>query len=70
MPPFKANLLVALLQSEVGTKYFCSRHEWSHEKCYDIFPEMFDPFQGFPKGGFVRGGNLNNWGGAHTGCNN
>ena len=27
-------------------------------------------FQGFLKGGFVRGVNLNNWSGARTGCNN
>ena len=25
---------------------------------------------GFPKGVIVRGGNLNNWAGARTGCNN
>ena len=28
------------------------------------------PSQGLPKGVFVRGGNLNNWGGPRTGCNN
>ena len=27
-------------------------------------------FGGFQRGVFVRGGNLNNWGGARTGCNN
>ena len=27
-------------------------------------------FGGFQKGVFVRGVNLNNWGGARTGCNN
>ena len=37
-------LWVARLQNEVGTKeYFCSRHEFSHRKCSEIFPEILEP---------------------------
>ena len=35
------------------------------------YSQMGRSCQGFRKGVFVRGGgNLNNWGGARTGCNN
>ena len=36
-------LRVARLQNEVGTKDFL-RHEFSHEKCSEIFPKFFEPY--------------------------
>ena len=35
---------VARLQSEFCTKDFVSSHEFSYEKCSEIFPENFEPF--------------------------
>ena len=34
---------VARLQSEFCTKDFFSSHEFSYEKCSEIFPEIFEP---------------------------
>ena len=47
---------MAHLQNEAGTNDF-SRHEFSHEKCSENFPEIFEPlrFIGRQKGGFVKG---------------
>ena len=36
-------LKVARLQSEFCTERFFSSHEFSHEKCSEIFPENFEP---------------------------
>ena len=36
-------LRVARLLNEVGTKDFLLRHEFSHEKCSEILPEIFEP---------------------------
>ena len=36
----KHTFRVAGLQNEVGTKYFFSRHEFSHWKCSEIFPKF------------------------------
>ena len=35
---------VAHLQNEVGTECSCSSHKFSHEKCSEIFPDFFEPF--------------------------
>ena len=35
---------MARLQNEVVAKDVFSRHEFSHEKCSDIFPEIFEPY--------------------------
>ena len=43
---------MARLQTDVGTKRFVSRHEFSHEKCSETFPEFFEPFF-LPGGGGV-----------------
>ena len=53
------------LQMEVCDKNFAGDCE-----CDGLVHSVTD--QGFPKGGFCEGGggNLNNWGGARTGCNN
>ena len=49
---------VARLQNEVATKDLLMRHEFSHEQCSEIFPEIFDPlfffiecFRGRRRGG-------------------
>ena len=34
---------MACLQNEVGTKDFFLRHEFSHEKCSESFPETIEP---------------------------
>ena len=44
---------MARLQNEVGTKDFCSRHEFSHEKCSEIFPIYLS--RAAKRGGFKRG---------------
>ena len=40
---FGKHVRLARLQNKVGTKYFFSRHEFSHEKCSEIFLEIFEP---------------------------
>ena len=42
----------------------------SHKSLGDSRCEWPGKILGFPKGGFCEGGNLNNWGGARTDCNN
>ena len=36
---------------------------------WQLSEAILDTSWGFSKGGFCEGGNLNNWGGARTGCN-
>ena len=38
--------------------------------CFFFSPKGTTRFRGFQMGVFVRGGDLNNWGRARTGCNN
>ena len=43
LAPASKTVRVASLQNEVGANTVFSRHKVSHEKCSEIFPEIFEP---------------------------